>query len=497
MEERWASAHLTDTTRRPHMSSTHSHATELQSTLNGATHATGTIHSVRTISRAPSPTWAARPIVEDRRSDDERELRRKDRNTVQINVASISAGVTNVVSTRLASAAAYISGYGSGYESGYHLASTPYIPSTNGNGHERVFPLQETQSPEQVADGFGLIGTHSRAGVTAEDHPTPVARERYPPRRGVTSVTNTIRSGRMSRSLSDIPLLDAPDDNGAARRMPMQSVGQVLGVDINGSGPSRLNGNALVISSHQGGNAAVWPNDLQIRMPRPQALISPLDPSPDTDSLRSETTWGTVSTGRTGSMDHLGLVGLHNGGVRGQGSLSGESVIRRLSSDEDTTDEDGEDVDMDVTPVIPTAGVADVSMLGLILEDGADYPLRTGEQPRYRTPYPAQPSHPTGDSRSRTQHSSQTGRPTHRRRHTSQPGAYDQERTTRVASPATSTYNNTNALSLHFDASLSMHDHTSSAISVPYVNVGHGPEIIAPTPVVGGPNIAHLWANRS
>ncbi|OAX39320.1 hypothetical protein K503DRAFT_865511 [Rhizopogon vinicolor AM-OR11-026] len=485
----------------PHVSSTHSRATEPPPKVNGATRRThivaGTVHSSRTLSRPPSPTWAARPIVEDRRSDDERELRRKERNGVQINISTTSADVANDVSTRLASAAAYVSGYGSGYELGYHLA--------NGNGNERVFPLQENQSPEQITGRFGLMGTHSRAGVTVEDNATPVARERHPPRR---SVANAIRPGRMSRSLSDIPLLYTPVDTGAARRVPlMQSVGQVLDLNVNGDGngigPSRSDGTATAASSRLNDSAAVGPlrsNDLQIRMPRPQAIISPPDPSADMDSPRSETTWGTVTTGRAGSMDHLGLVGLHNGGVRGQGSVAGESMIGRLSSDDDTTtDEDEDDIDVDeVTPVIPTAGAADVSILGLIIEDGADHSSRNGERTRYRTPYPTQTPHPTSVSRSRTQqHPSRAERSTHRRRHISQPRAYDQEGITHVSSLAT--YNNTNALSLHFDASLTVHDHPASAISAPYTHThaGHAPEIIAPTPVVGGPNIVHLWANRS
>jgi hypothetical protein len=89
-----------------------------------------------------------------------RELRRKERNTVQIDITAISADVANDISTRLASAAAYISGYGSGYESGYQLVSAPYISLHN---NERVFPLQETQSPEQMMDRFGFVGNHSIA----------------------------------------------------------------------------------------------------------------------------------------------------------------------------------------------------------------------------------------------------------------------------------------------------------------------------------------------
>lgn len=55
---------------------------------------------------------------------------------------------------RLALAVAYISGYGLGYESGYQLVSAAYISL---HGNERVFPLQETLSPEQMTDGFGFI----------------------------------------------------------------------------------------------------------------------------------------------------------------------------------------------------------------------------------------------------------------------------------------------------------------------------------------------------
>ncbi|KAG1745603.1 hypothetical protein EDB19DRAFT_1691505 [Suillus lakei] len=273
-------------------------------------------------------------------------------------------------------------------------------------------------------------------------------------------------------------------------------------------------------------------------MPRPRALIPHLDPTPDAESPRSATTWGTISTSREGSMDHLGLLGLHNGGVRGQGSVAGESIIGRLESDEDTTDEDGEDIS--VTPVIPipTAGP---DALGLILEDGGDgdYAVRD-EEWRYRaqssyaashtshppnhTSYP--PNH-TSRPPNRTSHSqSSRAQRAQYRRHTSQPRVYEEGTTTRVPS-GSSSYTNTNALSLHFDASLSMHDHAARPFTGaggdsftstghgPFTNTGHGsftsgghgpfsntgnvdgPQIVAPTPVVGGPNIVHMWANRT
>jgi hypothetical protein len=155
---------------------------------------------------------------------------------------------TSPRTSALPSAAAYVSGYGSGYKSGYQLVSAPYISS---HGNERVFPLQETQSPEQMTDGFGFVGNHSRASDTVEDHMTPVAREQPPPRRAVTSVINGIQLGRISRNLSDIPLLDTLVDNGAVARrgLMIQSVGQVLGIDVSitGARSSRSsNGTAAV-----------------------------------------------------------------------------------------------------------------------------------------------------------------------------------------------------------------------------------------------------------
>ncbi|KAG1723179.1 uncharacterized protein EDB91DRAFT_1351226 [Suillus paluster] len=509
-EERW-----TNNTRRPHASSAHNRAPESQPKINATTRGAHIPpNGARVIPRAPSPTWATRPLVEDRRSDDERELRRKERNNI-----SISTDVANDVSTRLASAAAYVSGYGSGYESGYQLVSAPYVSSASNN--ERSFPLQETQSPEQVTDFL-------------QGENTPVPRARPVPRR---AVTDAVRVENISGGLLDAPLLGTPVDNGAGRRATVpQSVGQVLGFDVGASrsngngdgnavaGSSRLNDSAAGLS-RLNDNAPSRPTDTQIRMPRPRAIIAPLDPSADAESPGSATTWGTVPTSRADSMDRLGLLGLHNGGVRGQGSIAGESVIGRLESDEDTTDEDGEDIS--VTPVIPVPNVGpDISsMLGLILEDGADeewgyraqssHPSSYTSYPQNRTSFPPNhTSHPPNHTSRPPNHtwhpqSSRTQR-TDYRRHTSQPREYDQNqagRITRVSS-GSSSYTNTNALSLHFDASLSVHGHTARPFTGagggpltggghgPFTNVG-GPEIVAPTPVVGGPNIVHMWANRT
>lgn len=553
--------HWTDNTRRPRASSIHSRAPESQPKINITTRGAPP-SAVRANS---SPTWAARPLVEDRRSDDERELRRKERSSI-----NVSTGVANDLSTRLASAAAYVSGYGSGYESGYQLISAPYMSSAGGN--ERAFPLLETQSPEQVMNVLGLVES------SGEDHSTPVPRARPAPRRAVTdtartdnvssgypditslgstphengmrrrvtvqNVSQAARAENVSRGLSDVPLLSTPPpDNGVGRRAVVQSVGQVLGFDVGlsmssgnvAAGSVRLNDNAAG-SARLNDGAPFRPTDVQIRMPRPRALIPPLDPIPDADSPKSASTWGTISTSRAGSMDHLGLLGLHNGGARGQGSVAGESIIGRLEPDEDTTDEDGDDIS--VTPVIPmpTAGP---DALGLILEDGGDADYAVRDEWRYRaqssyaasrTSFPPSPtSHlPNHTSRppNRLSHvqSSRTQR-TYHRRHTSQPRGHEEGTTTRIPS-GSSSYTNTNALSLHFDASLSMHDHAArpftgagggststghgpstntghgsftSGVHGPFSNTGNvdGPQIVAPTPVVGGPNIAHMWANRT
>ncbi|KAG2151585.1 uncharacterized protein EDB93DRAFT_1273951 [Suillus bovinus] len=564
--------HWTDDTRRPRASSIHSRAPESQSKINITTRG---VHIPPSAVRVnPSPTWAARPlVVEDRRSDDERELRRKEKSSI-----NIDTDVANDLSTRLASAAAYVSGYGSGYESGYQLVNAPYV-STGGN--ERAFPLLETQSPEQVMDVLGLVGS------SGEDHQTPVPRARPAPRRAVTDATRVDNVSRgylnipslgspspengmrrratvqnvgqatrvenVPRGLSDVPLLGTLLlDIGVGRRAAVQSVGQVLGIDV---GLSTLNGNVAAGSVRLNDSAAgsarlndgapSRPTNSQIRMPRPRPLIPPLDPTLDAESPRSVTTWGTVSTSREGSMDHLGLLGLHNGGVRGQGSIAGESIIGHLESDEDNIDEDGEDVR--VAPVIPMPN-AGPDALGLILEDGgdADYVVRD-EEWRYRaqssyaasrTSYPPSPtshtpnhtSHPTNHTShppnrlSRTQ--SSRNQRAYYRRHTSQPRGYEEGTTTRVPS-GSSSYTNTNALSLHFDASLSVHDHATRPFTGvgdgsftstghgpstntgsgsftsgghgPFSNTGNvdGPQIVAPTPVVGGPNIAHMWANRT
>ncbi|KAG2095924.1 uncharacterized protein F5147DRAFT_763655 [Suillus discolor] len=553
--------HWTDDTRRPRVSSIHSRAPESQSKINISTR--GAHIPPSTVRVNSSPTWAARPlVVEDRRSDDERELRRKEKSSI-----SISTDVTNDLSTRLASAAAYVSGYGSGYESGYQLMNAPYMSSAGGN--ERAFPLLEMQSPEPVTDILGL------AGSSGEDHTTPVPRARPVPRRAVTdtarvdnistgypnvpslgspspengmrrratvqNVGQAARAKNTSRGLSDVPLLGTPPpDIGVGRRAAVQSVGQVLGFDVgsltsNGNvaaGSARLNDSAAG-SARLNDSAPFRPTGTQIRMPRPRPLIPSLDTTLDTDSPGSVTTWGTMSTSREGSMDHLGLLGLHNGGVRGQGSVAGESILGRLESDEDNTNEEGEDIS--VAPVIPMS-TAGPDALGLILEDGgdADYAVRD-EEWRYRaqssyaasrTSFPPSPtsyhtSH-TPNGLSYTQ-SSRTQRAYHRR-HTSQPRGYEEGTTPRVPS-GSSSYTNTNALSLHFDASLSVHDHAvrpftgagsgsftstghgpstntghgsvTSGGHGPFSNTGNGPQIVAPTPVVGGPSIVHMWANRT
>ncbi|KAG2364195.1 hypothetical protein BDR07DRAFT_1261257, partial [Suillus spraguei] len=81
------------------------------------------------------------------------------------------------------------------------------------------------------------------------------------------------------------------------------------------------------------------------------------------------------------------------------------------------------------------------------------------------------------------------------RRQTSQPRGYEEGTITRVPS-GSSSYTNSNALSLHFDASVSMHDHAARPLTGAGGGNTNGPQIVAPTPVVGGPNIVHMWANR-
>ncbi|KAF9223121.1 hypothetical protein BS17DRAFT_880769 [Gyrodon lividus] len=448
---------------------------------------------------SPTPSWAHHPLVEERRSDEEQDVREV-RRTVRMNGAA--GGGSNMdsrpnVEARLVSAAAYIQGYGSGYESGFRVVSEPafFAPSPFGSDRsERAhgFPVQE--SPDQAIGGLGLMGVPQQIAVgtvsTPDEDATPMNRARRLTRRNTTQSVDTNRS---TRRLGDHEFLDVPP-NGATRRVPLQTIDQVRGIPHTPTGETWHNGVNGIDNSVTHRRAV-------------NGIVAPL--AGENESPRSETTWGTVQTlsGNSvseGSMRSFGmLLGLHNGGVRGQGSIAGGSYIGREDLDNNITSEEGE-VDEMETPVMTgslPSTATDVSVLGLVREDEEDYSRNASENtiPHHRTTSSAERiPELSGTTQDRRPHRARRSERTNEhRRHVSQ--STNAEALHSNGRRAVGASDITNALSLRFDASLSTHDYQVHTFSAPssYPNTGTGPEIIAPTPIVGGPNVIHLWANRA
>ncbi|KAH7915531.1 hypothetical protein BJ138DRAFT_1141534 [Hygrophoropsis aurantiaca] len=391
--------------------------------------------------------------------------------------------------TRLASAAAYVNGYGSGYESGYHLARNSEVrPSSYERSHS--FPVQE--SPEQIVGGLGLTGVpypppNGTVSIREDPSDSETPRNRAHP----LQRRHTVNAAQLDRTVraADVPLQEAGPDR--ATRRPAPSISQSVSLD--NPGPRMTNGNG-------NGNAAQHTDGAAARRSRYiAAVLAPL--MGENDSPRSETTWGTVQSVSRSSMSELGLVGFQNGaGVRGEGSIAGDSVVGRdqVLDESEEDDESGVD-DGSGTPMMPgsfAAGRGDGSVLGLILEDDGDYPRGNGgRRPRQRSiSYTEMPT-PSADDQINQRQRNLNGRQRDHRRHVSQPSSVDGPQ------PHTQLSSNDggfgNALSLSFDASLPTHAYPAFPAPPPYSGSGFGREIIAPTPIVGGPNVAHLWANRT
>ena len=448
------------------------------------------------VAPSPAPSWAHHPLVEGGRSDEEREVRPRVRANGTNSVVNGNHDPRPTVDARLASAAAYIHGYGSGYDSGFQIASepTPFAPSSYGSDrsdHARSFPVEE--SPDQPIGGLGLMGVPQPiAGTvsTPDEDATPVTRPRRLTRRNTTQAIDMERS---ARRLDDPPRLDVPQ-NGGARRAPMQTTGQALGV-------------RRTVTEGALRHAVNGVDDPARQRRAVSGIVAPL--AGEDESPRSETTWGTVQTVAMdsisgGSMGSLGrLVGLHNGGVRGQGlgSVAGDSYVGREDLSDNVISEEEEDETE--TPVITGSlpGSESVaSSLGLIREDeGVHSGTRNGPRGttthRRSTSYTERNPQRLETTQDRQIHRARRSEGTNdHHRHTSQPSIAE------ALGPADSggrvvnapNISSTNALSLHFDASLPTHDYQDHATSAP-----SGLEIVAPTPIVGGPNVIHLWANRT
>lgn len=442
-----------------------------------------------------SPSWSRHPFVEERRSDEEREtVQRRGGSDGPINRRSVSGeNAASDMDARMASAAAYIYGYGNGYSSGYRIVNEPrsHTPSSRqaapsqAQGGSRRFPLHE--SPEAGTNGLGLTGVPPRGPMgsvipASEDHDaTPMNRAVRLGRRHSTQVV--AGRERSAHGLGDNLLLDLPPHS-ATRRPHGQSTDQNAGPGRGSTALDGTNGTGTALPRRRGTSI----------------VRHPLDDEEEDGSPRSETTWGTVPSASLAgnSLSDLGmLLGLHNGGVRGQGSgaTAGQNgVDGNITSEGRVGNEpDGESG----TPTLPGAFSATPigpSALGLITEDEGDYVRSdtTGDvrQPRRTASYTATSTQGAQADHSRaSRHGRRAERNRDHRRHASQPTSAE------VLTTQESGNITTNALSLTFDASPPPHD--SYNVSIPSTYSGAGREIFAPTPVFGGPNIIHFWSDRS
>ncbi|KAI9566068.1 hypothetical protein HD554DRAFT_2026090 [Boletus coccyginus] len=485
--------------RRPHAESSRTGAGEVRFASTDRRSQIDASPRRGVVAPSPAPSWAHHPLVEGARSDEEREVRSRTHTNGTNGIINGSCEVDPrpTVTTRLASAEAYLQGYGSGYGSGFQIVNepSPFAPSSYGSDRsDRVhgFPVQE--SPEQPIGGLGLMGVPQPiAGTvsTPDEAATPVSRAVRLIRRNATQAVDVERP---TRRLGDQSLLQMPQ-NGGARRAPVQSIDQVLGVR------RTVTDSALRQVVNGVGDPARHRRTVS-------GVAAPL--AREDESPRSETTWGTVPTPsgdsiNGASMSSLGLlVGLHNGGVRAQGSVADESYVGREGLGDSVTSEGAEE-DETETPIITGSlpgSESDVPGLGLIMEDEGEQHSgsRIGRVLENMTPHRRTTSNT--ERNPQTLGTSQDHQPRRARR---SEGTNDQRRHASQSSIAealrpadsgravnASNITSTNALSLHFDASFPTHGYQDHALSA-----ASGLEIVAPTPIVGGPNIIHLWANRA
>ncbi|KAI5994838.1 hypothetical protein EDD15DRAFT_2366358 [Pisolithus albus] len=432
----------------------------------------GSSPSVRVV--IPSPYWSHQPLVEERWSGDERETHRRGRSDGSIDRRPPSRDApAQDMGTR--ATVAYMHGYDSGYDSGYRIVSAPHSTSSSyGSDYPRGgrgFPVEE--SP--VVGGLGLVNVPPRAPsgsvtIPEEDYDaTPVNRTSRLNRR---HTTHAVDVGQSPRGLRDGSLPDRPL-NGSSQPLPGQTTNR----------------------THDGTRGSNGIDRTDAALARRQARVAPPITMPlagDDVSPRSDTTWGTTSTD---TLDLGVLVGLHNGGVRGQRSVSesaavgrngvGDIIANRGQLDDETSGGSG-------TPTLP-GGFAPTpigtSALGLITEEDHSEGVGARQYNASRTSAAATQQTQVEQHDHQSHHARRAERTRDRRRHVSQPTR------TEVLPHAQESGNITNALYLHFDASPFPHDNVHTVPST-HSGPGRGPNIVAPTPIFGGPNVAHLWANR-
>ncbi|KAI6008617.1 hypothetical protein EDC04DRAFT_3146358 [Pisolithus marmoratus] len=421
--------------------------------------------SVRVV--VPSPYWShQRPLVE------ERETHRRDRSDGSMGRRPISRNAP-VQDTGTRAAAAYMHGYGAGYDSGYRIVSEPRTTSSSyGSNYSRGgrgFPVAE--SPD--VGGLGLVNVPPQAPsgsvIIPEDYDaTPVNRTSRLNRRHTTHVVGVEQppNGSGGNSLPD------RSPNGFSQSVHGQTATRTLDV------PRRS-------------TASNGTDRVDAALTRRQARVAPPITVPlagDDVSPRSDTTWGTTSTDTLGLGE--ALVGLHNGGARGQRSVSDSAAVGRNGVDGyiangglDNETDGGSGTSTLPRVFAPTP--IGTSALGLITEEDPSEGVRARRYNPSRTSATTQQTQVGHDHQS--YHARRDERTRDHHRHVSQPTR------TEVLSHAQEPGN---ALYLHFDASPFPHDNTRPIPSEHSDPHGRSFDIVAPTPIFGGPSVAHLWANR-
>ncbi|KIM81258.1 hypothetical protein PILCRDRAFT_506303 [Piloderma croceum F 1598] len=362
--------------------------------------------------------------------------------------ASLSDGEDDI-ENRLVSASAFVSGYGSGYDEGYGYASTyrhGYMPSRSDG-----YAVPRSDSSDDGVGGLGLLDI-PRNPVVAEaldqadgvdDMTTPRARHAEPHRRRSNS-TSEWRS---------IDLLTLPPSG--RLRETHRTLDEVLGTD--------------------GVQRETRPRDPSVEEAR-QNVAGRNSMNSMNSSVSS---WGTVQTSVRGSMSDLGLIGLHRGGVTGQGSVAeGAHSTPMFTRDLEGEDEAGGTPRMSMfARRVPLGLPVDTRAARLQVDNERSRHSRSLSHPEISLPL---------DESNDSHHNNQAIRPPHSRQHsltqsvsldsgTHPPSIYGSQPTA-------------NALDLTFDGAVPSAVDTTRETTT---------QIRAPAPRMGGPNVLDLWRSQA
>lgn len=366
-------------------------------------------------------------------------------------MSSASDGEVDDVETRLVSASAFVAGYGSGYDEGLGYSSIysrgGYVPAVQSDNS-----TPRSISSEHGVGGLGLIGIPGDSVITgtviqaSSNGPADVTTPRARPTQSHPN-NDMITAWRTANQLTTGGLQDGS----------RQTVEQAE------AGPSR------VVRSRGTNVEEVRRENISLH-----ALKS---------VNGSVSSWGTVNTSARGSMSDLGLIGLHRGGVTGQGSVAEDSQFTPMIGTNSDINGDG----------TPRMGRADFP-LGFVTEPRTTHPQgysSDSERPRQLRSL-SRPELPAAVDEDLDRHNIRQDelsiRPHYSRRHTLAQSISLDSGTYPPSAYRSQT--DVNALALTFDASLSTNNSTQFAADTR----GDSPEHIrAPAPRVGGPNVINLW----